>query len=121
VPEELVGMWTAGDDAAAELMYAFGADGTYHHIGVLLQEREGGTFSFTVEERGALSVDGDSMVLQPETGSREVRNPDVPGGDSERPVDKTPRRYSWALDKSTSPPTLQLTDVDGSTVDYTKQ
>jgi hypothetical protein len=114
VPEELVGTWVSDDEGAAEFVYVFSADGTYKHAGVLLQQRESGTFSFTVEARGTVSVDGDQLVLEPESGKEELSDPDRPGGPEESPIDMTPQRYEWALADSR----LTLTDESGSTIGY---
>jgi hypothetical protein len=120
LPAELVGTWIAAE-GGAELVYVFAADGSYKHAGVLLQEREAGTFSFTISARGTVEADGSTLVITPESGTQEIKDPDAPGSDSEKPIDTSPQRYEWALDDSGSAPELRLTGADGQTLTYVKK
>lgn len=120
LPAELVGTWIAAE-GGAELVYEFAADGSYKHASVLLQQREAGMFSFTISARGTVEVDGSTLVVTPESGTQEIKDPDAPGSDSEKPIDTSPQHYDWALDASGGAPELQLTDADGLTLTYVKQ
>lgn len=120
VPAELVGTWVTAE-GGAELVYMFEADGSYKHASVLLQQREAGLFSFTISARGTVEVDGSALVLTPQSGTQEVKDPDTPGADSEEPIDMSPQAYEWALDASSAAPELQLTDAKGLTLTYLKE
>jgi hypothetical protein len=121
LPRELVGTWIAADSHAAELVYAFEPDRTYRHASVLLQQREAGTFSFTINARGTVTIDGENLILRPKSGTQRLQEPERPGGGSKRPVDMSPRRYAWAVETSGSSPRLRITDPSGSSVDYRKR
>jgi hypothetical protein len=120
LPAELVGTWTAAE-GGAEHVYVFAADESYEYAGVLLQQREAGTFSFTISARGTVEVDGSTLVIMPERGTQEIKDPDAPGSDSEEPIDTSPQRYEWALDASGPASELRLTAGDGLTLTYVKE
>jgi hypothetical protein len=120
LPADLVGTWIAAE-GGAELVYVFAADGSYKHAGVLLQQREAGTFSFTISASGMVEADRSTLLITPQSGTQEIKDPDAPGSASEEPIDTSPQRYEWALDASGPAPELRLTDADGLTLTYVKQ
>jgi hypothetical protein len=78
-------------------------------------------FSFTISARGTVEVDGSTLVVTPESGTQEIKDPDAPSSNSQEPVDTSPQRYEWALDASGAAPELELTDADGLTLTYVKE
>jgi hypothetical protein len=118
-PAELVGTWVSTGQGAAELIYEFAGDGSYRHAGVLVQEREDGTFSFERGTHGTATVDADTLVLRQRGGTQTIKDPDVPEASSERELGPARETYRWRLDDSDG--TLQLTDATGTTIAYERQ
>jgi subtilisin family serine protease len=116
LPTELVGTWSS-TGGSAQLIYRFAPDGTYEHSGALTQQRPSGVFSFAVSAVGTVTVDGSVLVLQPVSGTQELRDPDAPSSNWTRPVDTTPERYGWTVQGSQ----LALTDANHSTITYDRQ
>ena len=121
LPAELVGTWIATDSGGAELVYEFTADGTYRHAAVLLQPREAGMFSFTIGARGIVTVDGRRLVLEPQSGNQEIKDPDDASRSSKRSIDRAPQAYAWTIDSLDSGITLRLTDASGLTIAYDRR
>ena len=97
-PAELVGTWTSSS-GGAELVYEFARDGSYKYVGVLLQERPSGTFSFTVAERGAASAEDSDLTLRPSKATESLKDPDSPSSDyTDRPSSLAPKSLRWSLD-----------------------
>jgi hypothetical protein len=121
IPSALVGMWSSAG-GAAEIIYDFRRDGTYRHAGVLLQQRESGTFSFQIGARGTVTVRGRSLVLRPRSGFQQLRDPDDPSSNYRRPISRRPERYRWAVSGFGASATLSLTNPrTGLTVEYERQ
>ena len=119
LPEELVGGWIASS-GGAEIIYRFASDGTYKHVGVLLQRRPSGMASFTVADSGTAAVDGDSLVLRPRRATKSLHDPDSPGSSyDERPSSLAPQHYTWRLDAAER--VLTLDDGTGLAVDYERE
>ena len=79
----LRGLWGAGDDDGAQIVYEFDGDGTFTRISLLSQERSVGTFRFQDVVEGTFRVDGDTLDLRPTQGAQTVDDPDA---DSDGPV-----------------------------------
>ena len=118
-PEALVGTWISSS-GTAEIVYQFGGDGTYKYVGVLMQSRPSGTFSFTIAETGAASVEGAQLVLVPRISTETLSDPDSPSASyKDRPRALEPEQLTWSLD--TGRAVLTLDDGENPPVDYERQ
>jgi len=118
VSEELIGAWVSTGAGGAEIIYRFHPDGTYEYAGVLLQERDTGTFSFERSAEGHFRVMRNRLVLEPEHGTEKVEDPDVPSANREGPVDVKAESFEWAVDGAGA---MSLTDASGSTISFERQ
>jgi hypothetical protein len=115
----LVGGWISSS-GGAEIIYRFTAEGSYKHVGVLLQRRPTGMFSFTVADSGAAAVDGDVLVLVPRQATKSMQDPDSPSSNyTDRPSSLAPQRFRWSLDAAAT--VLTLDDGSGAPVDYERE
>ncbi|TKK85265.1 hypothetical protein FDA94_26735 [Herbidospora galbida] len=120
-PAELLGTWQSTGAGDALLVYRFDGDGTYAHAGVLSQQRPSGVFSYEVGASGSVDVDGERLVLRPESGTTTLTDPDSPGSSyQDRPMtDLSAEEYTWALSADGD---LALTEAaSGRTITYRKQ
>jgi hypothetical protein len=118
-PEELAGGWISSS-GGAEIVYRFTADGSYKHVGVLLQRRPSGMFSFTVADSGTAAADGDVLVLSPRLATKSLKDPDSPSSSyTDRPSSLTPQRFRWSLDATSA--VLTLDDGSGAPVDNQRE
>ena len=115
-PEALVGTWISAS-GAAEIVYEFDADGSYRYVGVLMQARPSGTFSFTIAETGAASVAGAQLTLVPRSSTESLSDPDSPSASyKDRPRELEPDHLTWSLDAGRA--VLTLDDGENPPVDY---
>jgi len=118
-PEVLVGTWISSS-GGAEIIYQFGADGSYKYAGVLMQSRPSGTFSFTIAETGGASVDGARLVLVPRVSTESLSDPDSPSASyKDRPRALEPEQLTWSLGAGRA--VLTLDDGENPPVDYERQ
>jgi hypothetical protein len=73
--EDLRGLWGAGQDGGAEILYEFDRDGTYTRVSLLQQRRDGGTFKFQDIVEGTFSVEDGELRLRPTAGTQTVDDP----------------------------------------------
>lgn len=117
VPAALVGSWKSAGEGSAELTYRFGADGTYRFMGLIMQQRPSGMFSFEIDAAGTAQATRSQIILRPESGTRTLKDPDSRNGGWERPVSKDQQLLGWRM----SGGRLLLTDAEGVTVTYRRQ
>ena len=96
----LVGLWSATDGGAAEIVYRFDPDGTFARVGLLWQERPSGVFKLQEISAGTFTLTERTLTLQPTEGSVTIEDPDAPEGPEARTTpksDMTPELHSAEL------------------------
>lgn len=96
-PAALVGTWEARRPVDYELRYVFRRDGTYSHSEGNRQKRKSGTYRYAINVRGTFAVRGRNLVLRPRSGTIESHDPDDPGSDFKRRIDRDAQRYEWSV------------------------
>jgi hypothetical protein len=99
-------------------MLRFDPDGTFAKVGVLLQQRPSGMFSFTVELAGTVTASDDRLVLTPTEGTHTLQDPDSPSSNYSRPAPLVAESFMWDLDDVAGEPRLAMVDSVGSTITY---
>jgi hypothetical protein len=120
LPTALIGTWDSAE-GSVELIYVFRSSGTYVHVGVVLQERASGLFSFVNTARGTVTVRGRVLLLRPRSGTQTLRDPDVPSRNYRRPISKKSKRYRWSIAGFGRSARLTLVDRTGNAVTYKRQ
>jgi hypothetical protein len=120
-PGTLVGTWEARQPGGYKLRYTFRRDGTYTHSSGNRQKRKRGTYRYALTARGTLAVRGRTLVLRPRSGTLERHDPDDPGGDFKRPLEKKPQRYGWVVRGTGEKAMLTLTVGGGLAVTYRRR
>jgi hypothetical protein len=117
-PSTLVGTWEARQPGGYKLRYVFHRDGTYSHSSGIREQRKTGTYRYAITARGTSAARGRTLVLRPRAGTIERHDPDDPGGDFKRPVNKEVQRYQWSVRGAGDRARLRLTIGGGLAVTY---
>jgi hypothetical protein len=119
--DDLRGLWGAGEEGGAQIVYEFDADGTFTRVSLLRDEREGGTFRFQDVVEGTFRVDDGRLALRPTAGTQTIDDPesDRSGPVSTRKTDL--RREVHAVELREDGTVLVLTPDDGAAVTLARQ
>jgi hypothetical protein len=117
---DLRGLWGAGEDGGAEILYEFDADGTFTRVSLLQQRKQGGTFKFQDIVEGTYRVEDGALTLRPTAGTQTVDDPRTGDGPvSSRTKDLKRETHDVELHQDGS--VLVLTPADGAAVTLARQ
>ncbi len=117
---DLRGLWGAGQDGGAEIVYEFDRDGTFTRISLLQQRRDEGTFKFQDIVEGTFELDDGELTLRPTAGTQTVDDPRSGDGPvSSRTTDLVREVHSVELHEGGT--VLVLTPPDGAALTLVRQ
>jgi hypothetical protein len=118
--DDLRGLWGAGEDGGAEILYEFDRDGTFTRISLLQERRDDGTFKFQDIVEGTFRLDDGELTLRPTAGTQTVDDPR--SGDGPVSTRKTNlAREVHSVEMHEGGTVLVLTPEDGAPLTLARQ